>query len=408
VPFGYLVAVAIVACPTLFAVVPLWRPKPLAKLSWALSLVLNEMPFVAFYWLLAATLLAAAQGDLDSPGGWASFGLAALTTVGLAVVVWRALRAVPAVERALAEGLGPDWRAAIDPDLAARLRRRLPYGRILLRPFLVRRGDVERIADISYGDAGVHNLLDVYRHRSRPSGGPVLVYLHGGGFTSGRKNREGRPLVYRLASQGWVCVSANYRLRPAATFPDYLVDVKKVIVWVREHGHEYGAEPGVLFVAGSSAGAHLAALTALTANDPDFQPGFESADTSVTGGVGLYGYYGTVYSDGPASSPAAHVRADAPPFFAVHGDQDTYVGVKGARRFVAKLRAASANPVVYAELPGAQHTFDVFHSIRFETVVDAVEAFAAWVRSGAAAQQAGQPGGYETAERRAEQARADG
>ena len=64
------------------------------------------------------------------------------------------------------------------------------------------------------------NLLDLYRHRSRPSGCPTLVYLHGGAFRSGRKNREARPLLYRLASQGWVCISANYRLSPAARFPD--------------------------------------------------------------------------------------------------------------------------------------------------------------------------------------------
>jgi acetyl esterase/lipase len=320
-----------------------------------------------------------------------------LTTIGLAVVVGRALRAGPAIERALAEGLGAGWRA-VDPELAGRLRRRLPYARILFRPFLVRRRGVERIANISYGDAGVRNLLDVYRHRSRPSGGPVLVYLHGGGFVSGRKNREARPLVYRLASQGWVCVSANYRLRPAATFPDYLVDVKKVIAWVREHGHEYGADPDVLFVAGSSAGAHLAAMAALTADDPAFQPGFEDADTSVSAAVCLYGYYGSVYSDGPASSPVAYLRADAPPFFVTHGDQDTYVHVKGARRFVDKLRATSTNPVVYAELPGAQHSFDLFRSIRFETVVDAVEAFAAWVRSGQSSVPAAEP-----AERRTHQ-----
>jgi hypothetical protein len=36
---------------------------------------------------------------------------------------------------------------------------------------------------------------------------------------------------------------------------------------------------------------------------------------------------------------------------------------------------------VYAELPGAQHSFDLFHSIRFETLIDGIEAFAAWVRS---------------------------
>ena len=51
------------------------------------------------------------------------------------------------------------------------------------------------------------------------------------------------------------------------------------------------------------------------------------------------------------------------------------------RLFADKLRSASANPVVYAELPGAQHAFDLFRSLRFETVVDAIEAFAAWVRS---------------------------
>jgi acetyl esterase/lipase len=65
----------------------------------------------------------------------------------------------------------------------------------------------------------------------------------------------------------------------------------------------------------------------------------------------------------------------------VHGDQDTLVIVDDARGFVEQLRATSANPVVYAELPGAQHGFDLFRSRRFDTVVDAIEAFAAWVMS---------------------------
>ena len=61
-------------------------------------------------------------------------GLAALTTAGLAVVAWRELQAGPALERAMAEALGADWRTAIDPELAARLRRHLPLARILLLP----------------------------------------------------------------------------------------------------------------------------------------------------------------------------------------------------------------------------------------------------------------------------------
>jgi dipeptidyl aminopeptidase/acylaminoacyl peptidase len=84
---------------------------------------------------------------------------------------------------------------------------------------------------------------------------------------------------------------------------------------------------------------------------------------------------------GAASSPLAYVRPDARPFFLAHGDHDTVVPVDNARRFADKLRSVSTNPVVYAELPGAQHAFDLFHSLRFEMVVDAIEAFAAWVRS---------------------------
>jgi acetyl esterase/lipase len=392
VPIGYLVAVTLVAWCTLFALVPP-RPRQSSRsnVSYWFGYLLNEQPWIAFYWLLASTLLAAGQGDLDTPGGRVVFGLAVLTTVGLVVVAWRGLRARPALDRALSEGLGGDWRTATDARVAAQRRSR-PLVRILFAPFLVRRRDVERVANIRYGEAGTKNLLDVYRRRSRPSGGPMLIHLHGGAFRSGRKSREARPLLYRLASQGWVCISANYRLSPAATFPDQLIDVKRVIAWAREHGPEYGADPAVVFVAGSSAGGHLASLAALTPNDPVFQPGFESADTSVAAAISLYGYYGSLGSDREPSSPLVYVRTDAPPFFVAHGDKDTLVLVEDARHFVERLQGASSNPVVYAELPGAQHTFDLFHSLRFEAVIDAIEAFAAWVRTnGVQPRFAGEP-----------------
>jgi acetyl esterase/lipase len=154
-----------------------------------------------------------------------------------------------------------------------------------------------------------------------------------------------------------------------------------VIAWVRAHGQEYGADPMLLFVAGGSAGAHMALLAALTPNDPTFQPGFEDADTSVTAAIGLNGWYGGYYGQDDASSPLTHVRPDAPPFFIAHGDRDTMVPVEAARHFADTLRSVSTSPVVYAELPGAQHPFDLFDSLRFELVVDASEAFTAWVRS---------------------------
>ena len=381
-PIGYLVTTALAAVCTAFALAP---PRPRqsgrSNRSYWLGFLVNELPFVVSYWLLASTLLALAQGDLDSPVGWIGLGVAAAATLGLAVVAWRGLQAGPVLERALSEGLGSGWRKAVDPELAARFRRRLPLGSILFAPFFMRRRDVARVADVSYGDAGRRNLLDVYHHRSRPSGVPVLVYFHGGAFRSGRKNREARPLLYRLASQGWVCISANYRLSPAGRFPDHLIDAKKVIAWAREHGRDYGATTDVMFAAGSSAGGHLASMAALTPNDPSFQPGFEGADTSVSAAIVLYGYFGSLGRTEQPSSPSAYVRSDVPPFFVAHGDRDTVVVVEDARRFVEQLRRASSQPVVYAELPGAQHGFDLFHSLRFERVVNEIEGFTAWVRS---------------------------
>lgn len=380
VPTGYLVSVALVALGTLFALVPQRWPWALGRLSFLFGPLVNELPIVAFYWLLISTLLAIDEGELDTPGGWMVSAVAISVTVGLAVVVRRGLRAGPAVERGLAEGLGSSWRAALGAEPTVHERRHLPLARIILAPLFVRRRDVTRTANISYGEAGKGNLLDVYRHRSHPSGGPLLIHLHGGHFTSGRKGREARPLLYRLASQGWVCVSANYRLSPAARFPDPLVDAKKVIAWAREHAAEYGADSRRVFVAGSSAGGHLAAMAALTPCDPTLQPGFEHADTSATAAICLGGYYGDVAAGVP-SSPLPHVGPDAPPFFVAHGDRDTLTPLKGARALVEKLRSTSSNPVVFVLLPGGQHTFDLFHSIRFENVIKGIECFAAWVMS---------------------------
>lgn len=381
-PIGYLVSAALAGCYALFALAPVSKPWPVSAAGYYFGLVFNELPFLVCYWLAASSLIAAVQGDLDTPVGWASFGLSVLAAAGFAVVVRRGLSARAAVENALSEHLGERWCEALPEGRAASLRRRRPWARILLWPFPYRGRGVERLADIRYGSAGGRNSLDVYRSPGGPTGAPVLIHLHGGRFVSGRKSREALPVLHRLARQGWVCVSANYRLGPDMGFPGHLIDLKKVIAWVRQHGHEYGADPSTLFVAGSSAGGHLASFAGLTPNDPAYQPGFESVDTSVTGVVCLYGWYGNVTAgEDVPSSPHSVLHEDAPPFFVTHGDKDPLVHVNGAREFVQRLRSVSRNPVVYAELPGAHHSYDLFHSIRCEAVADGVEVFAAWVRA---------------------------
>jgi hypothetical protein len=164
-PAGYVVTSVLACWCTLLALAPLRRPLALGIVSFLCGFALNELPFAAFYYLLAATLLAGR--GIGSPGGRPAAGLAALAAAGLIIVARRGAQARPATRRALDEGLGAGWRAALDAGTAARLRRRPPYARILLAPVLFRRRDVERTADLSYGGAGRANLLDMYRHRSR-------------------------------------------------------------------------------------------------------------------------------------------------------------------------------------------------------------------------------------------------
>ena len=289
-------------------------------MSFWLGYLVNELPFLAFFVLAASTALAIVQGDIANPVGWIGLGLAVLATAGS-----RRDRSAGAADRRRDRPRPDRGRAARSVAATPASGPGSCSGR---SPFRTPVSSGSRTSRTATRGARTCSTCTALARSS--AGGPTLIHLHGGAFRIGNKSREARPLFYRLARRGWVCISANYRLR--AQFPDPLVDVKKVLAWVREHGPEYGADPSVVFVAGSSAGGHLASMAALTANDPSLQPGFEEADTSVTAVVSLYGYYGPA---GPGrSSPMALDGHGAPPFFVAHPDRDTLVVVDDARRFV--------------------------------------------------------------------------
>ena len=194
-------------------------------------------------------------------------------------------------EDALVEGLGYDYLEQLDAkptpaELATPWRR-------LVNPFRMRALDVRRREEHPYApEHGKRGLLDIYR----PAAGtvenaPVLLQVHGGGWTIGNKDQQGIPLMQHLAAKGWVCVAINYRLAPRDPFPAQIIDVKRAIAWIRENIAEYGGDPDYIAITGGSAGGHLTALAAVTPNDPDYQPGFEDADTSVAVAVPHYGVY---------------------------------------------------------------------------------------------------------------------
>ena len=359
--------------------------------TWFVSAIVNESPFLAFYYMGISTWLAFSTFHRAQVG--IAVGLATAPFVGTPVLLRRSLRAGPALEQALDRDLGPWWRHSAGKSI----RPKPPWARIVFAPLPVFHPGVKRVANLSYGDAGRRNRLDLYTRRGGGSGGPVLIHLHGGGFSwaPGRKSFYARRPLFRLARQGSVCISATYRLQPKAAFPDQLIDVKKVIAWARADASEYGGNPDRIVLAGSSFGARLAALAGLTANDPAFQPGFEQGDTSVAAVVGLYGYYGATDSrQSLPSSPFDYAERGSPPLLIVHGDQDTLTPASTARALAERTRIASPNPVVYAELPGAQHSFDLLSSIRVEAVIDGIQAFAASIAAPNFSERVGPPAWY--------------
>lgn len=388
---------------------PIYRPAPLAVASFFAGWLTTELAVHHVAWQIAATLVFVWLGALHAWPGWLGLALTIVSLGFLWRVHGRAWEAEAAVEDALTAGLGPDYRERIDPAVAEKLAPAVDWSQIVV-PFPIRPGrDVERIRDVVYAEEGGHRLrLDVYRHRDKPTRAPTLLQIHGGGWVVGSKNEQGLPLMHHLARRGWVCISADYRLSPRATFPDPLVDVKRALAWVRSEGLAYGADPECVVITGGSAGGHLAALAALTPNDPAYQPGFEQADTRVQACVAFYGVYdftdhgkhqrnrGLVrllerqvmkcrYADAreryERASPFHCVGSEIPPFFVIHGDHDTLVPVAEARAFADALRAAAPGRVCYAEIPGAQHAFEIFPSLRTTFVVHGVERFLAWVVS---------------------------
>ncbi len=265
-------------------------------------------------------------------------------------------------------------------------------------------GDYAHDTDISYGEHGTRNHLDIWRRPDLERGGraPVLLQVPGGAWMVGSKRQQAYPLMSHLAELGWVCVAINYRLSPRSTWPDQIVDVKRALAWTKEHIAEYGGDPDWVAITGGSAGGHLSALAALTANDPQFQPGFEDADTSVRAAVPFYGLYDFTRNEAihslmaptlakyvfklrraelkeafGAASPITYVSPDAPPFFVLHGRNDSLIPVEQGRAFSARLREVSRQPVAYAEMPFAQHAFDIFGSVRAGHAALAVEQFLA-------------------------------
>lgn len=237
--------------------------------------------------------------------------------------------------------------------------------------------------------------LDLYTPAGDPA--PVILFVHGGGWRMGTREvfvptlRGWRPgPFHRLVAAGFAVASIDYRLSAEAVFPAQLDDVNAAVRFLALRAGELGVDAGRIVAWGESAGAHLAALLALTA--------------SARAVVGVVDWYGPADlttlatqalapSDAPASresqligapvteaaelarraSPVTYVRAGAPPFHIAHGDADRFVPAAQSRQLAETLRRAGV-PVEYTEVPGADHLW--MNAPDPEAIFDAAVDFA--------------------------------
>ena len=254
------------AARTLNAWRPLSRTGRASVLSFPGGLTVSEMPLHSLAWQALATTGFVAAGGLRSRAGRAGLAITAASWAGLVGLDWIAAHSYQVLESALVEGLGPDYRARMAATFAP--PENVPITRrAVINPLPRLRRRYATTRDLSYGEFGRRNRLDIWRRSdlADDAGAPVLIQVHGGAWMTGNKEQQGAPIMAHLAERGWVCVAVNYRLSPRGTWPDQIVDVKRAIAWVKEHIADYGGDPDFVVITGGSAGGHLSALAALTA-----------------------------------------------------------------------------------------------------------------------------------------------
>ncbi|MEO9166855.1 MAG: alpha/beta hydrolase [Aestuariivirga sp.] len=216
--------------------------------------------------------------------------------------------------------------------------------------------------DVPYG-AEPRLKLDIYAPTEGQGPWPVIIFVHGGSWSSGNKNPY--EFVGRaLAAQGFLTILPNYRLHPEHRYPAFVEDTALAIDWATRHASEYGGDPKHIIASGHSAGAYNVALAIL---DKHYLAAL-GTDVSAIKGVALLAapldflpldpgvaqdVFGEV-PDLPATQPINFATADAPAFFMAYGTADTTVRPKNSINMAAALKAVGV-PVELKAYDGVGH-----------------------------------------------------
>ncbi len=239
---------------------------------------------------------------------------------------------------------------------------------------------VEVREGIEYGTGGDTSLkLDLYLPKKLKGTPPVLIFVHGGGWSKGGRN-DYRYYCIKFAERGYIVATISYRLRDVALFPAAIEDTKCAVRWVRANAESFGGDPNRIAIVGGSAGGHLAMMTGYSADDKEFEGSGGNADVSsrVQAVVNLYGpvdvtksyarthktitrYLGKSYEEAPElykrCSPLTFVTADDSPTLIFHGSIDDLVPIEQAEILDKALEEAGVEHEYYP-LEGWPHTMD--------------------------------------------------
>lgn len=130
------------------------------------------------------------------------------------------------------------------------------------------RAGVSAWVDVPYGDTSKSEILDVYRPMHTDAKLPLIIWVHGGAYIAGSKEQS-VPYVVMLADKGFVTATINYQVAPKGKYPLPVEQTAKAYRYLMDNAEAYGIDTDLVFLAGDSAGAQIAAqfLVAQTSLD---------------------------------------------------------------------------------------------------------------------------------------------
>jgi acetyl esterase/lipase len=239
--------------------------------------------------------------------------------------------------------------------------------------------------DLAYTRPGEKaQLLDLYLPEQAGAPLPVVLWVHGGGWTSGSKDGGGPALF--LVRSGFAVAAINYRLSSEAIFPAQIEDCKAAVRWLRANAATYHLDGNRIGAWGSSAGGHLVALLGTSGGEKALEgtggnAGYSSRVQAVVDFCGPTDFQSflTQYPERSANpntpegkllggplrdkqtlarkaSPTTYIDKTDPPFLIMHGDQDTTVPIMQSQVLYDKLNAAGVT-ATFEVIKGAGHGF---------------------------------------------------